>query len=762
MVSRPVELKYERVAALRLTDFDWVDSLSRDISDRRSVASCQSETIALYRLWVASDRLADYVIAGGMNGVMVPAVHQGRAWFPTDSFGALRSAGRHDESGLSAFLRLMDQSKLRVYLSVDATVPLTAIERLIGQSPEMAEQLLRGDRNSGVQQGYRYNGLHPSVRNAVAELIGEVNQQAAGHSCYGGVALPVGRSSHVQSMGDESIDDSTLALLANSAANESISLAQLRGWVNDQGQSTFQEWKRSQTKQMYQTLSTKVAGKFLLLPTQPPGDVVVKSGEIHRSQSNPVAVRDVCRVVVGPLSRRIELQQSLPAADAPGSAAVGAEVVNLYDFMPANMPPTPVVRDATVKDIGRLIDRFDPAMLLVQSSPVTGGLSADLAQALAAFTMLPDLTMEKIACTDPAAQVVGVRSGTHNGYRLLTVTNYAPWSSEVDVECSPEVQWQLCDGSDVSQGESFAMRRNGSRTTVTLPGGRWIALKSKEPSPEGKIVSWTSRASGGDVSLDEIKMDVSAIVARLGILSDLRSYPVLSNGGFEQQGGVGLVGWLHAQHPADSVRVDEQESIEGKRSVLLTTDARYSNRTWLVSETFSPPESGRLAVSLACRGELSAGDSVHRLRVSIEGTRGGEPMRRSGEFTLPRDGKWQSREVVLEVDGIDPSTVESLRLTIDSLSIGRVWIDDVRLHDWFPLEKERRELQSQAFLAVQGLQRGNLTPSARLLQNHWAKYLLTEAASRQPPAVIDATETRDEAPGVAERIRSWLPHPLRF
>ncbi len=302
----------------------------------------------------------------------------------------------------------------------------------------------------------------------------------------------------------------------------------------------------------------------------------------------------------------------------------------------------------------------------------------------------------------------------------------------------------------------------GRHSRVKISAGDVVLLKSDSPMPNARVASWTSRLSGGQAALDEIKEDVSAIVARLGVLSEMRVYPALSNGGFETEGGVGLVGWLHAQHPPNSVRVDEKESIEGERAVLLTTDERYSGRTWLVSETFAPPESGRLAVSLACRGELRDA-SGHQVRVSIEGTHGGQPLRRPTEFEVPRDGKWQQHDVILQVDGIVPSAVESLRLTIGSMSVGRVWIDNVRLHDWFPLAKERHDLQSQAFLAAQGLQRGNLTPSARLLQNHWAKSLLTEAGSNQPPAVIDTAEkTPEEPPGMAERIRSWLPRPLRF
>ena len=125
--------------------------------------------------------------------------------------------------------------------------------------------------------------------------------------------------------------------------------------------------------------------------------------------------------------------------------------------------------------------------------------------------------------------------------------------------------------------------------------------------------------------MDQIKRKVTLIVERIGILSEFESSDALSNGGFEQSGGMGLVGWLHAQHPPGCVRVDDKEFLEGAHSVLLTTDDASTSRTWIVSETIDPPRSGRLAVSLACRGELKTDNSVHRLRVSIEATRDGEP-----------------------------------------------------------------------------------------------------------------------------------------
>ena len=68
----------------------------------------------------------------------------------------------------------------------------------------------------------------------------------------------------------------------------------------------------------------------------------------------------------------------------------------------------------------------------------------------------------------------------------------------------------------------------------------------------------------------------------------------------------------------------------------------------------------------------------------------------------------------------------------------------------------------EAFLAVQGLQRGNVTPAARLLHNYWAQYLINHKQTKRPTPVLQTTQQQEEPPGMAERIKSWLPRPLRF
>jgi hypothetical protein len=752
-----------RFAVLQLTDFEWIDSLSQDTLEQPSVASCQVETVARYRMWVAADRLRDYAIANGMNAVSVPAISNGQAWLDCQSFHAMRPDCRIAKDGLDAFLRLMSRGNLKVFVGVDVTAPLTAIEESSGRNGSFAVAHSSGDGIDSPRP--RYDSLLPSVQAALAQLLGEVDRCASPHPAYAGIVLRVGGASLFGPGDIGTIADGTLESFASSVANDSVSVRQLRSWVADEGKATFQQWQQSKWRDFYTTWSSSMNGKTLLLQAESRVGDHDPLKAIVQQNSGFVAMHNVRRVPVGSLTHRIEFQRSLPLADL--SSRTRHRAVSLGDSMPPDFPPIPAIRERTLIDVSGVIDQFDPPILFVRSTQMSGGLSAALADTLSSFCSLPDPMVAALPPADPASAMASVRTAADDEHLWLTVANLAPWPTTVDIQWTSVVDWQPVTMSNLSVPQDCRVDTSGPQVSVTLPGGRWLVLKSKSPAPGTAIKSWTSHIAGGQTALNAIKKDVSAIVSRLGMLSDWSVYPALSNGGFEQSGGVGMVGWLHAQHPPDSVLVDSNESVEGNRSALLTTDDRFAGRTWLVSETFAPPESGRLAVSLACRGELNTtSGSVHRLRVSIEGTHGGQPLRETTEFDVPRDGKWQARAVVLQLDKIERSAVQSLRLTIDSLSPGRVWIDDVRLHDSFPLTKERGELQSQAFLAVQGFQRGNLTPSARLLQNHWAKFLLTEAASGKPPTVINSSETHDESdeatPGVAQRIRDWLPRPLRF
>ena len=758
----------QRSTVLRLPDIDWVDLLSADLNRRSTLAGCDPATIGLYRLWVACSRLQDYALASGMNGVMLPANSGARTWFDSDSLHRRHSGSVHENGRLAAFMKLMDRSKLSIYVEVQPTMLLSETERTLREDASLTSALTRIHGGKGKQ----YNFLHPLVHESLESLIRDVTRQCADHSPFAGIVLQCEANSHLQPVAEAAEDPGALTLFAQSNG-AGMSLPQLRMWAQQTGKAAFETWLRDDTRRAYERIGEILPEKtlyFVMQPTVRWGaqdesedfDTQPFSQQWRSDHVNLVPVEPFRYGPAGVLFKQSRLQQQIASISTPNQRVAVAAILGAEAHTESDEPP--LVRDQVLADASRIIDRLDPTMLIVEWPIAATSLQTGLSPLLRSFASMPDPggNSMRVNPTDPAAQSIRVTVGTIEGHPCVSMISHASWTTEVELNMSVAAEWVLAGEMEDEQDNLPGLQSKGKHVRVVLPPGQLAVIKSRTPSADVQVKSWTSRVSGGPVALEGIKQKVTLIVERIGTLSDFQPSAALANGGFEQSGRMGLVGWLHAQYPPGCVRIDEKEFVEGKHSVLLTTDESATTRTWLVSEMIEPPRSGRLAVSLSCRGELSENDSTHRLRVSIEATRDGEPIRYSSDFEVPRNGQWRSRELVLEADGIEQETVDSLRLTIDSLSGGRVWIDDVQLHDRFPTEKERAALQSQAFLAVQGLQRGNLTPSARLLNNYWARHLLTLGPSEKSEPVIEAVEHTDETPGVAERLRSWLPSPLRF
>lgn len=266
----------------------------------------------------------------------------------------------------------------------------------------------------------------------------------------------------------------------------------------------------------------------------------------------------------------------------------------------------------------------------------------------------------------------------------------------------------------------------------------------------------------------------------------------------------GVWGWMHAQHPRNAVGIDDTTAFSGRRSVRMMGQDPTGSQSWLISSPMTTPKSGRLAVALAVRA-VSQGDEPATLRIAVEGHENGKPCRHGVTIQVPGDGRWQSSRTVLEWVGLSDRTHGDLKLTLDNLSTATIWIDNVTVSDWFASQNERADLQSLAYLAVQGLQKNDLTATAAFLQNFWAGELLRSKTSEGsaaversgaggapfgggdiwsdkkmplspawkddstdrasaigPDAPPDRVDAGEAEAGMAARLRRWLPEPLRF
>ncbi len=646
------EVARRRDVPLRISNQNWVESMTLDLDHSGLLDQFSGSTSALYKTWTAAERLSNHALANGTNGIAIPLSEPEQLDIP---------------------IRVFRRRGLRVWIAVDD---------MSDESNSRVKEVVRRHQNDGVIAG-------------LIVRVGALN------------------------------------------ALETV----------EHSENLFSELQRSIPDDLH---------------------LLVESEETATTRDGTVNVKQFVRPSHERLSSRTDFQHALETASIATSGTNIAAVVGQTDAF-----GDPVVLcHQLVMDACRIIDQLDPSVLLIEIPLTTSSLNPKLANTLHAYASMPDHSRQ-IESADQSHSFVRLRSMESDGKTYLALFNTAPWESVVDFMSSDGSHWETVTRSGAAQTATNTPVKDGSSpgTMITLQpisGGRFriplsagsVTLLRSSDANKG-VESWMASIGGSSEANDNVKKRITSIVERIGVLADPQPYPGLINGGFEQFGGIGLVGWMHAQHPRDCVVIDKNECVEGRQAVMLTTDATVSARTWLVSETILPPRTGRLAVSMACRGEVKSSDSTHKLRVSIEATDGGTPIRHSQEFAVPCNGKWGARGIVLEADMINPRTTESLRVTIDSLSPGRVWIDDIQIHDYFPTAKERGEFQTQTFLAVQGLQRGNLTQSARLLNNPWSNFLLLTPTA-MAETVPATTPTPDQVPGVADRMKSWLPRPLRF
>ena len=755
VVAQPV-FNQHRTSILHLDDIEWVESLSKDVATGNSYDEFDIQTIQALKLWVALHRICDLAKANGMNGIMFPANTGGKTLFQTRSMLPRKDSRYPESNQLALAIALMANKDLTAQVRLDPNFQLTPVEQAIRENPDLIQQFTR-TQNRNV---FQYNLLHPLVQDNLQKLVAELTFQCSDFEHFAGITINCGSNSHLQPIRQIFSDDATLIAFAKSL-KVNVNIEQLRSWSQTDGRSTYEKWVMQATNLCFQQLqsidpqislnlqfephqnSARKTDAASLLTFQPDETFPVAIGRSFAYREPPALVREMLRVP--------------SKVNEPESGAT-----TFFDTaMQVNQVPLVQPESVILEDTCHLIERRDPGNLVI-TLPLHGRvLQSELATLLQTFQAMPRKGLESVEVASKAQNVVCLKRVQSDGYLYLACLCLTPWANDLEVKTSQPVEWELIGGNP----NDFEIEKLGKTTArFKVPEGKLILLRSRQPAAEIQIVSCKTRLSGGSEALAEIKSQVTLIAQRIGILFDFDSYDALNNGSFENANGMGLVGWLHAQHPAGCVRVDDAKSLAGKNSILLTTETNTTARTWLVSETITPPESGRLAVSLACLAETGQNIGTHRLRVSLEATVDEKPVRYSSEFDIPKNGKWGNREVRLEALNIDASKMHSLRLTIDSLSSGRIWIDDIRLHDQFPTISERDELQSEAFLAVQGLQKNNLAPAGRLLQNGWAQHLLklSEIQTTAPATTeVDKTEPQD-APGIAERIRDWIPRTLRF
>ncbi|QEG40136.1 family 10 glycosylhydrolase [Roseimaritima ulvae] len=769
----------------------------------------------------AGQRLVDYLKWAGYNGAIVTVSSDGGTLYPSDLIqatprfdnGVFSSRG-HDpirKDVLELLMRLCDREGLQLVPSVEWTTPIPQLERLLDdpqhdagiQPVDFHQRPYRHDPTAQVGEVPYYNPLHPQVQAVLAAAVAELTQRYQGHRCFTGLGVHLGKATPMQLPPAQWTQDPLLVQrflrqqsMAGGAATVPSEATALAQWLAAEGAESFAGWRAAQLTDFYRRLTAAVAGRRLLvlsadgsgslstsysfgLDWQQLGaidnlvplrliresvfrDVVQQASDARYNESSKWDQQLATAKAAGALVFRPSLETRNPSLREHAPVAAGANRKNWYVHA---VPDGQRYRHQLI----RTLENVDAQVLAVGGWTAPLGQEQATREVLRTFALLPPQVMQPVPASGDESASIRVRQLVSATETFVSAVNPSPWPLTLDVQFGKPVSGQMISGQMVSgtdAGGRQAWNAPNGLWQVTLAPGQLAAIVLQGSAP---VQRWREGPADGPQFTRQLADRVQELAARVAMLANSRIYPELRNGSFDESSERSIPGWMHAQHPPGCVQL-ASKGFDDDHCVTMNNDGTSSSKTWIVSAPFHPPATGRLAVSLQARCETSGSDPVQpALRVGIEGRVHGAPLRRSVTLTPQADGQWQAAPLWLEVEELGSEEIEELRLTIDLLTPGRVWIDNVQLHDFFLTQAERSRLQTQTFLAVQRIRHDDLTGAAKLFQSHWGRYLMSLRVPQPPPRGVPGAAAEplsvppeEPSPGIAERVRGWLPSPMRF
>ncbi len=269
-----------------------------------------------------------------------------------------------------------------------------------------------------------------------------------------------------------------------------------------------------------------------------------------------------------------------------------------------------------------------------------------------------------------------------------------------------------------------------------------------------------------------LEAKVSDLENRRVSLSRLRVLEGMENPGFEA--GVldagQIPGWSIRRGSEANVEVDATQSRSGKASLRL---AGAEQPPSVMSSPFKAPKTGRLTVRLWARSSSPA--SGLRLQVGVLGEHDGKTFYRLGQVQeIGND--WGPRPAEIYIPDVPEQGLETLRLHLQLVGQGEVWIDDVQLDALdFSAQQEQIALIKTVHSARATLLGRQVPQCIRILEGYWPRFLLEHvppfespqpAVAQTPQQPVPPPQPKDEdkkeSGKFLGRIRDLVPERLRF
>jgi hypothetical protein len=680
-----------------------------------------------------------------------------------------------------------------------------------------------------------YNTLDPRVQEAMLAAVRELVQRCAAHHSFRGLALRLSAYGYAQLPGsDWGMDDATVARFEHDtgiktpgkpdAGNRFAARAAFLS--SDEHRGRWLQWRAAECHKFYHRMQETLAAARPETPLYLAGAELLAGPEIE-AELRPMLPRRAS-LAAAFLDAGIDLrlyrddaqvvllrpQRILPSAQLTAQAMdleVGqmTEAAAFFRGLPRSgslffHPPQEARlpsfdQKAAIKSSGVLLltqsvpsgmqnrQRFAENLAAHDSQLlIDGGWMLPLGQEeamhhfAAAFRQLPPVHFNE-AEENRVGQPVVFRWVTADGKTYAYAVNTTPFAANAQVRLAASANCTVEDLSGSGRSGRVKNDNEGPSWGLDLEPYDLVAVAFSEPN--AKLFQAQAVLTGNATNV------IAERIRQLGIrTAALRNPPqlnVLENPGFQKPPTEAdpVPGWAVSKRLGVSVTTDttqgRESDLAAEKGIKPSQSARIFSDgpiACLVSRPFAPPRSGRITMSVWLR--VADASRQPALRLAVEGKLVGRDYYRYAPLGRPaepsQEGKplaaeW--RQFVVPFNDLPLEGLSQMRVRVDLMSAGEVWVDDVQLFDLAFNESELRALYKLLTLADLNLQNGQVGDSIRLLEGYWPRFLVENVALPQTAPALAAKPSTESAPdgtspapppaSWTDRVKGFLPSGLR-
>ncbi|MDW8079683.1 MAG: family 10 glycosylhydrolase [Thermoguttaceae bacterium] len=780
----------------------------------------------------------DYLRFQGYNAVCFPVYAEGGGLYPSQVLqpncrydtGPLAEAGTDPvrKDVVELFARLCDRTGLAFIPALELAAPLPQLEWLLRhEHPESEGLLLVGEPSvpRGISGPHpRYNPLHPQVQAVIERAVDELLDRYADHVSFCGIAIQLTPETFTHFPGlSWPLDGSTLRQFQEATGiklgGTGATATPPAVLLTTQFRQEWLTWRAKQLTQFYGRLAAKIASRKSTASLFLVGPEVFDTPELrhHLRPRLPQQLTLADAYLLVGLDVNILAQQTavvllrpqcyvLPSGDGVDFPLPGLAHLPDYDRLLAAFPRRGALlfRRPVTAQLGsfqHVLQSPLPQAAILEWSMAGCQVRRPLVEALADLdpqvifdgTWQPSTTREDcwaetlaaIGQMAPSAQAISqtpsdqgstipvvIRSQPSRQGSVLSMINPTRFALGISVRlagatAAPDVIFPP------AATISFRSHPQGAILAGTVEPYQVVVLAF----PETNVNVLSAEVTWPPGTGEQLAREIQQLSTALAMLRSPPLWPILQNPGFEQPPQVGSppVGWLLLGPPEATAELDPAVKRSGNFSLRLRSPRAGAT---VVSHPFQPPVTGRLAVRVYCR----AGSAVPRLRLALEGrtTAGavtvlGETISLAGPAAGMNSASGEFHFVDLEIADLPTADLQAVRLRVDLLDPGELWLDDVLLSQVAFSRVELVELMKLVAPAEAQVAQGKFAEPLRLLDSPWSgflkKYVILPAGISLPQPVPTVAEVPPSTPSTPEtqqspspfmRMWEWLPKRLRF